>query len=124
MPRLKLFALRACLIIGIVFSLKTNANDSINFSCSWDNNQPVDVLVTPASGEATRSDSGKKYKIIKITKWDVWLEVFEPNNEAGLKIQMIERAESTNGKGGKWVDVVHSISGNVSPIIGGICWEK
>lgn len=118
------FTSKAALVFGVVFSFNASASDSIEFSCSWDNNQPINILVTPINGEAVRNDGGKKYKVIKITKWAVWLEVFEPNKQAGLKIQMIERAESANGKGGKWVDVVHSISGSVSAIVGGICWER
>jgi hypothetical protein len=121
---LRCFAFLSVSISAALFSLSANASELITFSCSWDNNSPINIFVTPANGEATRSDGGRNYEIIKITKWALWLEVYEPNNQAGLKIQMIERAESTNGKGGKWIDIVHSISGNVSPIVGGICWEK
>lgn len=115
-----LFAVVCCLASPVCLGSKV----TLEFSCSWDNNKPIDILVTPSLGIATRSDGGKDYQIIKITKWAVWLEVYEPNNQAGLKIQMIQRAEATNGKGGKWVDVVHSVTGNVSPIVGGTCWEK
>lgn len=124
MSFLRCLALFMASVFGALFPFSTNAAESITFSCSWDNNKPIEIFVTPINGEATRSDGGKKYEIIKITKWAIWLEVFEPMNQGSLKIQMIERAESANGKGGKWIDIVHSISGNVSPIVGGVCWEK
>ena len=77
----------------------------------------------PSRASASRSDGGSEYKIIKLTKYAVWLEVMEPNNVSALKIQMIQRSKAVAGKAGKWIEVVYPFTGNGSPIEGGICWE-
>ena len=40
------------------------------------------------------------------------------------KVQMIQRTKASRKEYGKWVDTVHSMSGMVSPIDGGRCWEQ
>ena len=69
--------------------------------------------------------------MIKVPKLGVWLSVDEASDAAGVKLQMIQRAAATKpdkapadwSGAGKWVDVVTSATGMVSPIDGGKCWE-
>ncbi len=102
------------------------ASDVIRFSCSWDNQRPIEIVVSPDGERATRSDDGWSYKVIKVTKWGVWLLVDNPSNVVAAAIQMIERSTSSDDptRGGKWLDMVVAITGTVSPIVGGICSEE
>jgi hypothetical protein len=47
-------------------------------------------------------------------------------NVAGVVVQMMVRPEALGDRNaaGKWVDVVMAITGSVSPIGGGVCWER
>ncbi len=113
------------LVIAIFFSSNiVYAKDKIIFDCSWDNNKPIQITVDPSLGIATRNDGGKNYKIIKISKYAVWLEVVEPNNYVNLKVQMLERSAASNKKVGRWVDTIHYLNGTTSSISGGVCWER
>lgn len=106
------------------YSLASSEAAEVIFTCTWQNEKPIKITVNPSKGIATRDDGGSKYNVIKITKYAVWLEVSQPKNQAGIAIQMIQRGEAVNNKAGKWVDVVMSMNGTVSPIAGGVCWEK
>ena len=96
-----------------------HAQGSIVFQCTWDSNKPINISVDPSNKTATRDDGGLNYSVIKLTKYAVWLVVTEPTNQVGMKMQMIQQGEAVNNKAGKWVDVVFSMSGSVSPIEGG-----
>ena len=107
------------------------AEETLTFQCSWDEKKPIEIKVNASSGIATRNDGGLSYNVIKITMYAVWLEVKEPSNPTGMKIQMIQRGkavqrdgEPINERAGKWVDVAFSMTGTISPIDGGKCWEK
>jgi len=62
----------------------------------------------------------------------VLLAVDDPENKMGAAIQMIQRRAAVKPYGsgadwngsGKWLDLVISVNGVVSPIPGGRCWEK
>lgn len=112
------------LFFTMTFSPTSYAENSITCQCSWDKAKPINVIVNPAKGTATRDDGGSIYNIIKITKYAVWLEVSKPYNQFGMAIQMIQRSEGTNKKAGKWVDVVMNMDGTVLPVDGGVCWEQ
>jgi hypothetical protein len=66
----------------------------IRFQCSWNDERPFNIRVDTATGKATRDDGGKSYTVIKATKWAVWLMIDEPENVAGMRFQMIQRAEA------------------------------
>lgn len=117
--------IKILLLIALIFCSNTvYAKDKIIFDCSWDNNKPIQITVDPSLGIATRGDGGKNYKIIKISKYAVWLEIVEPKNPISLKVQMLQRGSATNKKAGNWVDIVTSTSGITSSINGGLCWER
>jgi hypothetical protein len=99
----------------------------IVFLCSWENRTPIEITVDPQTMTASRNDGGLPYEVLKITAWGVWLEVFEPDNVAGMAVQMIERRDYEGADAslpGKWVDVVIAITGAVTPIDGGQCWQR
>ena len=104
--------------------------DEFDFRCIWNNQGQINITVDPEAGTATRDDGGLPYKVIKVTKWAVFLAVDEPNNVAGLAIQTIQRAEAVQRDGdaqdqtrpGLWTDTVLSVSGNANAISGGQCW--
>lgn len=50
--------------------------------------------------------------------------VNEPTTNNGISIHMIQRTDTVNKKAGKWIDIISNSKGNVTPINGGICWEK
>jgi hypothetical protein len=119
------------LVLGLMFcSVVVPAHaEVILFQCSWNDERPINIRVDTMIGKATRDDGGKSYTVIKATKWAVWLMVDEPENVAGMKFQMIQRAaavrpdNSSSSPAGKWIDVVTAMTGSVSPIDGGRCWE-
>lgn len=110
-------------MIAMLFFLPSAFAD-LRFTCTWDNEVPIEIIVDAGQNRAFRSDKGPNYTVIKITKFAVWMAVIDPANPSALKYQMIQRPEMTGGKAGVWQDVVHSITGNVQPILGGMCWEK
>jgi hypothetical protein len=107
-------------VLLLPFVCASESIGSLKFNCSWDNNAPVEIIVNPSNGSATRSDGGKPYEIIKLTDYVLWLSIVDPVNQMGLSTQMIQRAASTDGKSGKWIDVAHSVTGRVSSIDGGL----
>ena len=104
----------------------------IQFQCSWEDAKPINIRVDTSAMKATRDDGGKSYTVIKATSLGVWLLVDEPENVAAAKMQFIQRpaaikpdnAPADWNKAGKWIDVVSSVSGMISPIDGGKCWES
>lgn len=100
----------------------------IRFQCSWEDSKPIDITVDTDSMEAKRSDGGRNYKVVKATKWGVWLLVNKPQDKWRAAFQVIQRQDLTKSnnisKAGKWVDVIMSFSGGVTSIEGGICWEQ
>lgn len=111
-----------CLLL--FFSFISHANSTIIFTCSWNNEKPINIVVNTDNNSASRSDIENFYKVIKITNLAVWLMVNEPTTKNGISIHMIQRADTVNGKAGKWIDIISNSKGNVTPINGGICWEK
>ena len=115
-------------VVAIFFSfvsLSVKASDDLVFLCSWDNRKPINIVANIRDGTATRSDGGKNYTIVKLSERALWLAIDDPENMSALKLQMIQRGDAVeSGKGGMWVDVVFAISGNISPIDGGTCWEQ
>ena len=105
------------LIPGVSFA------DQIEFTCTWNEAKPITISIDTEKRIGSRSDGGSAYEVIKVTDYVVWLSIVDPKNQMGLATQMIQRRKATNGKAGKWLDVVHSVTGAVSPIDGGICWE-
>ena len=124
--------MRALLMVLALAVMSAPARaDVIRFQCSWDDQRPINIRVDTTTMKGTRDDGGKSYTVIKATKWAVWLMVDEPENVAGMKLQMIQRADAvrpdkapTSNPAGKWVDIVSSMTGSVSPIDGGKCWEE
>jgi hypothetical protein len=98
----------------------------VHFTCSWDGQKPIKIVVDTGKKTAVRSDGGMTSTVIKANEWNVWLLINdEPGNIVSAKIQVIERAASRDdpSRGGAWTDVIVG-SQSVSPIIaGGICWE-
>lgn len=121
-------ALRLCgalLSAGAVLTSAANA-EVLSFQCSWGQKAPLTIAVDTSSMSASRDDGGSPYSVIKVSKWGVWLLVDQPSNVIGAAVQMIERSSAFDDPGspGKWVDVIISITGSVSPIEGGKCWER
>lgn len=125
-------SVRSILLGMVCLALGTPARAaSIEFDCSWDDNKPIRLSIDPEAMRATRNDGGHSYVVIKLTKWGVWLMVDTPENVSGAAIQLIQRREAIIpddappgwNKPGKWVDISIAITGNVSPIDGGKCWE-
>jgi hypothetical protein len=119
--------LRVCgaFLCAMVFAPTANAS-VLSFQCSWDQKAPITISVDTNTMTASRDDGGKPYRVVKVSKWGVWLLVDEPANVAGAAVQMIVRPAALAGpdSAGKWIDVVIGITGAVSPIDGGMCWEK
>jgi hypothetical protein len=113
------------ILVALVAPSTANA-DKLSFLCSWDQETPITIAVDTKDMTASRSDGGHAYHVVKVSKWGVWLSVDDPMNVAGLAVQMIVRTEALGDKkaGGRWVDVVMAITGAVSPIDGGLCWEQ
>jgi hypothetical protein len=106
-----------------ILALESEAEELV-FQCSWDDSKPILITVDTTNKTAKRDDGGSKYNVVKVTPYVVWLSIVDPENQAGLAIQMIQRSAAVDGKAGKWVDVVQSMTGRVSEIDGGKCWER
>ncbi|WP_202322423.1 hypothetical protein [Mesorhizobium sp. 113-3-9] len=113
------------LLFAAVVTPAANA-EVLSFQCSWDEKAPMAIAVDTGTMSASRDDGGSPYRVIKVSKWGVWLLVDQPSNVAGAAVQMIERSSAFDDPSGpgKWVDVIISITGSVSPIEGGKCWER
>ncbi|GAB1265135.1 hypothetical protein NBRC116493_13400 [Aurantivibrio infirmus] len=109
---------------SLVFPSLSYGEGLIKFTCSWEEAKPIEIVIDTEKKIGTRSDGGKNYSVIKITDYAIWLKVNEPENIMALATQMIERSKPNGNKAGKWVDTVLSVSGAVSPLNGGICWEQ
>lgn len=121
-------ALRLCgalLSAAMILAPAANA-EVLSFQCSWDQKAPLRIAVDTGAMTASRDDGGTSYRVIKVSKWGVWLLVDQPSNVAGAAVQMIERSSDFDdpSRPGKWVDVIIAITGSVSPIDGGVCWER
>lgn len=109
------------------------SDQRIEFQCVWGDRAPFVITVDPGSMRATRSDGGKDYSVVKLTKWGVWLAVDDPRNVSAVAIHLIQRGEAVASQEaidsgepfppGFWQDTIMSITGTISPIIGGRCWE-
>ena len=124
---------RSVLVVLGCFVLAAPAQaEVLQFQCSWNDARPINIRVDTTTKEATRDDGGTTYTVMKVTRFGVWLMIDEPGNVSGLKLQMIQRPEAIKpanapvdwSKAGKWVDIVTSTTGMVSPIDGGKCWES
>lgn len=99
-------------------------SSEITFRCSWLDRAPIEIQVDVDAAIATRTDGGRQYRVIKLSSYAVWLAVDDPDRQVSLALQMIERSTSKNVSGGKWLDLIISADGGVSPILGGVCWEQ
>ncbi|RWO19070.1 hypothetical protein [Mesorhizobium sp.] len=120
-------ALKLCgvLLCAVVLASTAHA-EVLSFQCSWDQRAPLRIEVDTSTMSASRDDGGTPYRVIKVSKWGVWLLVDQPSNVIAAAVQMIERSSGFDDPSGpgKWVDVSISITGSVSPIEGGKCWER
>lgn len=115
------------LALAALLSLTSGARaEALTFLCSWDGQAPITLMVDTDQMTGRRSDRGRPYTVVKISDWAVWLAVDWPEHQGAAAIQMIQRpaAASDKSRGGRWIDVVLSSSGTVSPIDGGVCWEQ
>ncbi|RWK61956.1 hypothetical protein [Mesorhizobium sp.] len=120
-------ALKLCGVLLCTAVVPSAANaEVLSFQCSWNQKAPLTITVDTSSMSALRDDGGTPYRVVKVSKWGVWLLVNQPNNVVVATVQMIERSSAFDdpGRPGKWVDVFIAITGSVSPIEGGVCWER
>tara|TARA_R100001369_G_scaffold91690_1_gene133711 strand:- start:383 stop:766 length:384 start_codon:yes stop_codon:yes gene_type:complete len=107
----------------LIFSPTILAEEIMKFSCSWEKAKPINITVDLKNRVGSRDDGGMNYRILKVTPYALWMEVVDPIDEWKFKIQMIE-VPTDGAKAGRWVDTVHSTTGWVSSIDGGVCWKK
>ena len=87
---------------------------------------PITITVDDTSMTASRNDSGQSYRVIKLSLMAVWMLVDDPDNHGAAAIQMIQRSSifSDPNAGGRWIEFIINLTGRLSSINRGRCWEQ
>jgi len=89
----------------------------IDFVCSWENREGINISVDIETLTASRDDGGSSYKVMNITEKAVFLQLEMPDWYL-VTVQVLERPA------GDWHDIIVYDDGRVSAVAGGTCIER